>query len=185
MSLMSIITVGWRGGALEDPLGHLDRVHQGVVHAGQFLAEALQHGVEHGVELAGEVVQRGEAPVLVDALGVAGVVSYGQLRRAAAHQRRADDAESLCPGAVQVLPPAGRGRISPLENQTSRRIAKDERRRLFSPAGRRMDGVEYLQIGCVGGDEALQQLGVVVLGSYIGVLEQVVAAGADEEERFG
>lgn len=177
------ITVGWRGGALEDPLGHLDRVHQGVVHAGQFLAEALQHGVEHGVELAGEVVQRGEAPVLVDALGVAGVVSYGQLRRAAAHQRRADDAEFLCPGAVQVLPPPA-GRISLLENQTSRGIAK-ERRGLFSPAGRRMDGVEYLQIGCVGGDETLQQLGVVVLGAYVRVLEQVVAAGADEEERLG
>jgi hypothetical protein len=131
------ITVGWRGGALEDPLGHLDRVHQGVVHAGQFLAEALQHGVEHGVELAGEVVQRGEAPVLVDALGVAGVVSYGQLRRAAAHQRRADDAESLCPGAVQVLPPPA-GRISLLENQTSRRIAKERRGLFFS--GWKKDG---------------------------------------------
>ena len=95
-----LVTVGRRARALEDELGHPDGVAEGVVHAGQLQAEALQHGGDHGVELPGEVVRRAEAPEPVHVPVVLGDLP---LERAAAHQRRAQHAESPRPGGVQLL----------------------------------------------------------------------------------
>ena len=91
-------------GVVEDPLGYLDRVHEGVLHARQLQAEVVQHGGDHGVQLPGEVVRRSEAAELVDADGTpAGGVRQRPLRRGAPHQRRAHHAELPRPGRVQVL----------------------------------------------------------------------------------
>ena len=82
-------------------LGHADGVSEGILHAGQLvLAEVPQHGVDHGVQLPGEVVSRAEA---AGAVHVVRIIGYLPLQRAAPDQRRAHDAELGCPGGVQVL----------------------------------------------------------------------------------
>ena len=90
-------------GVVEDPLGYLDRVHEGVLHARQLQAEVVQHGGDHGVQLPGEVVRRGQAAKIVDIPGILGIMSYRPLRGTAPHQRWAHHAKFLCPRTIQVL----------------------------------------------------------------------------------
>lgn len=96
-----LITVDRRSGAFEDEFGHRDAVAEGVVHAGQLLAEALQHGGDHGVELPGEVVRQAEAAGVF----FAGIepLRYRPLVRAAPDQRWAQHAELRRPGGVKLL----------------------------------------------------------------------------------